>query len=169
MLGQRVNSLELSTSKEKLKAVRLLKYLETLGALEYYLGLTGCLRSYIHYYAQLVSLLQALKTNFLKRAPESDQQRWAYASRTRLEPPTKKELAAFDALQLALSRPTTLVHYNPDRPLWIDLDGSKEFGFGAVAFHITKNILHEAKWPSSTPMQPILFFSKLLTAAEKNY
>lgn len=48
LLDQRVNSLGLSTSKEKLKAVRLLKYPETLGALEYYLGLNGYLRSYIH-------------------------------------------------------------------------------------------------------------------------
>ncbi len=169
LLGQRVNSLGLSTSEEKLNAVRLLKYPKTLGALEYYLGLTRYLRSYIHYYAQLASALQALKTRLLKKAPESGQQRWAYASKTRLEPPTEKELAAFDALQLALSQPTTLVHHNPDKPLWIDLDASKEFGFGAVAFHTTEDVLHEAKWPSSTFIQPILFLSRLLTAAERNY
>lgn len=51
LLGQCVNSLGLSTSEEKLKGVRLLKYPETLGALEYYFGLTKYLRSYIHYYA----------------------------------------------------------------------------------------------------------------------
>ncbi len=169
LLGQRVNSLGLFTSKEKLKAVRLLKYSETLGALEYYLGLTGYLRSYIHYYAQLASPLQALKTSLLKKAPESGQQRRAYASKTRLKPPTEKELAAFDALQLAMSQRTTFVHHNPDKPLWIDLDASKEFGFGAVAFHTTEDVLHEAKWPYSTSMQPILFLSRLLTAAEKNY
>ena len=50
LLGQRVNSLGLTTSDEKLKAVCLLRYLETLGALEYYLGLTGYLKSYIHFY-----------------------------------------------------------------------------------------------------------------------
>ena len=77
LLGQRVNSLGLSTSEEKLKAVHLLRYSETLGALEYYLGLTGYLRSYIHYYAQLASLLQALKTSLLKKAPERSQQRRA--------------------------------------------------------------------------------------------
>ena len=73
LLRQCVNSLGLSTSKEKLKVVRLLKYPETLEALEYYLGLTGYLRSYIHYYTQLASPLQALKTSLLKRAPESGQ------------------------------------------------------------------------------------------------
>ena len=98
LLGQCVNSLRLSTSKEKLKAICLLKYPETLRALEYYLDLTRYLRSYIHYYAQLASPLQALKTSFLKRALESSQQRWAYTSKTKLKPSTKMELAGFDAL-----------------------------------------------------------------------
>lgn len=71
LLGQQVNSLGFPTSGEKLKTVRLLRYLETLGTLEYYLGLIEYLRSYIQYYAQLASLLQALKTNLLKRTPES--------------------------------------------------------------------------------------------------
>ena len=51
LLGQHINFLGLSTSEEKLKAVCLLKYPKTLEALEYYLGLTGYLRFYIHYYA----------------------------------------------------------------------------------------------------------------------
>ena len=78
-------------------------------------------------------------------------------------------MAAFDALQLALSEPTTFVHHNTDRPLWIDLNASKEFGFDVVAFHTIEDVLHEAKWPCSTSMQPILFLSRLLIAAEKNY
>lgn len=53
LLGQHVNSLGLLTSEKKLKALRLLKY----PKIEYYLGLTRYLRSYIHYYAQLASLL----------------------------------------------------------------------------------------------------------------
>lgn len=90
--------------------------------------------------------------------------------RTKLEAPSEKELASFHALQEALSRPTTLVHHNPDRVLWIDLDASKEFGFGAVAFHAaTEDALPQGKWPTSTAMQPILFLSRLLTAAEQNF
>ena len=86
LFGQQVNSLGLTTSDKKLKAIRLLHYLETLGALEYYLDLTGYLRSYIHFYAQLASPLQALKTRLLKGAPETGQQRRAYASKTKLRP-----------------------------------------------------------------------------------
>ena len=88
LLGQQVNSLGLTTSKEKLRAIKHLTYPETLGLLEYYLGLTGYLRNYIHFYAQLAALLQALKTSLLRDAPISGQQQRAYASRTRLGPPT---------------------------------------------------------------------------------
>ena len=65
LLGQRVNSLGLTTLEQKLKAIQLLSYPETLGALEYYLGLTGYLRSYIHFYAQLAAPFQSLKTALL--------------------------------------------------------------------------------------------------------
>lgn len=66
LLGQRVNSLGLTTLEEKLKAIRLLTYPDTLGAIEYYLGLTGYLRSYIYFYTQLAAPLQALKTSLLR-------------------------------------------------------------------------------------------------------
>ena len=118
----------------------------------------------------MASPLQTLKTRLLKGALESGQQRKAYASKTKLEPHLDSELASFHALQEVLSRLTTLVHHNTNKTLWIDLDASKEFGFGIVAFHTAgENILPERKWLSSTSMQPILFLSRLLTAAEKNY
>lgn len=69
LFGQKVNSLGLTTSDEKLKAIRLLTYSDTLGALEYYLSLTGYLQCYIHFYAQLAALLQEFKTSLLHHAP----------------------------------------------------------------------------------------------------
>lgn len=73
ILGQKVNLLGLTTAEEKLKAIKRLTYPNTLGALKYYLGLTGYFRSYIHFYAQLAELLQALKTSLLKQAPIAGQ------------------------------------------------------------------------------------------------
>lgn len=73
LLGQLVNSLGSLTSEEKLKTVCFLRFPEILGILEYYLDLTGYLRSYIHYYTQLESPLQAFMTWLLKRVPKSDQ------------------------------------------------------------------------------------------------
>ena len=170
LLGQEVNTLGLTTAKEKLDATRLLQYPLTVGALEYYLGLTGYLHSYIYYYAQLAEPLQTLKMTMLKSAPLSGQQRRAYALKTKLPPPSPAEMAAFQSLQEALSRPTTLVHHNPDKILWIDLDAFKKFGFGAVVFHTSPNEeLPEGKWPSRFSLQLILFLSRLLTLAEKNY
>ena len=170
LLGQQVNSLGLITSDEKLKAIRFLRYLETLGALEYYLGLTGYLRSYIHFYVQLASFLQAFKTRLLKGAPETGQQRRIYVSKTKLVPPSDIELASFQVLQEALNRPTRLVHHNADKTLWIDLDVSKKFGFSIVAFHMARDdVLPKEKWPSSILIQSILFLSRLLTIIKKNY
>ncbi len=86
--GQRVDSLGLTTSEQKLKAIKLLNYPDTLGVLEYYLGLTGYLRSYIHFYTQLAAPLLALKTTLLQDAPLAGQQRKSYASKIKLRPPT---------------------------------------------------------------------------------
>lgn len=139
LFGQQVNSLGLTTSEEKLKAIRLLNYPDTLGALEYYLGLTGYLQSYIHFYAQLAAPLQEVKTSLLRHTPVAGQQRRAYALKTKLGPPTPQELASFQSIQETLSQPSTLVHHDPGKVLWIDLNASKEFGFGAILFHTASN------------------------------
>ena len=170
LLGQGINSLGLTTFDKKLKAIQLLAYPDTLGALEYYLGLTGYLQSYIHFYAQLAAPLQKLKTSLLHHAPVAGQQRRAYASKTKLRPPTPQELASFQLIQDALSQPSTLVHHDPRKILWIDLNALKEFGFGAIVFHTAANeALPKGRWPSTTLVQPILFLSRLLTSAKRNY
>lgn len=170
LLGQKVNSLGLATSEEKLKAISQLRYPQTLGGLEHYLGLTGYLRQYVHFYAQLARPLQDLKTKLLKEAPTKGNPRKAYASKTALPQASLAEQTSFEELQEALSKACILVHFNPSWILWVDLDASKEFGFGAVIFHVKNNKkIEKGKWPSRTDMEPILFLSRLLTSAEKNY
>ena len=58
LLGQRVDSLGLSTAEEKLEAILKLEFPLTLSALETYLGLIGYLRNYIPRYAQVLQPLQ---------------------------------------------------------------------------------------------------------------
>lgn len=170
LLGQLVNFLGLTTSEEKFRAIRLLTYPTTLKALEYYLIFTGYLRTYIHFCAQLAVPLQALKTSLLQDAPVRGQQQRAYASRTNLGPPTAQKLVFFQRVQDALSQSSTLIHHSSDKKLWIDLDTSKEFGLEVVVFYTaTNNNLPERRWPNSILVQLILFLSKLLTLAEKNY
>lgn len=62
LLGRHINSLGISTPEDKLQAISGLYYLDTLGQLEYYLGLTGYLRSSVHFYTALAEPLQKLKT-----------------------------------------------------------------------------------------------------------
>ena len=170
LLGQRVNSLGLTSSEDKLRAISKLSYPKTLGALEHYLGLTGYLRQYVHYYAQLARPLQELKTTLLKESPSiGGRPRKKYSSTKILPPPLPSELASFEELQKAMSQPSMLVHFDPSKTLWIDLDASKEFGFGAVVFHSKDFDEKDGKWPTRTTMQPILFLSRLLTPAEQNY
>ena len=87
-LGQLIDSLGLITLEQKSKAIKLLTYLNTLRVLKYYLGLTGYLRSYIHFYAQLAILLQVLKTMFFWETTLGGQQCRAYTSKTKLGFPT---------------------------------------------------------------------------------
>lgn len=116
-LRQRVYSLELTTSDEKLKAICLLIYPDILGALKYYLGLTGYLRSYIHFYAQLTTPLQELKTLPLCHTPVAGQQRKAYPLKTKLGPPIPQQLASFQSIQDAFSQLSILVHHDPKKVL----------------------------------------------------
>ena len=170
LLGQQVDSLSLTTLEQKLKAIKFLTYPDTLGALEYYLGLTGYLRNYIHFYAQLPVPLQDLKTMLLQEAPLAGQQCRAYASRTKLGPPTPQELASFLSIQEALAQPSTLVNHNPEKILWIDLDASKKFDFGAIVFHTASGeAILERLGLSASTIQSILFFFRLLTPAKRNY
>lgn len=55
-LRQWVNSLGLTISEEKFKAINFLTYLKTLNALKYYSRLINYFYNYIHFYAQLVAL-----------------------------------------------------------------------------------------------------------------
>lgn len=88
LLEQTLNSLRLTISNKKLKAIRFLTYPNMLIAWEYYLGLTGYLQNYIYFYAQLVAPVQELKTLLLHHTSVACEQCRAYASKTKLRPPT---------------------------------------------------------------------------------
>ena len=85
---------------------------------------------------------------------------------------TPRELDAFQHLQSLFSRPSILTHFDPQRRFYIDMDASKEHGFGAYAYHVlgeqddtsTSKVI-----PKQKCIQPILFLSKDLTEAEKKY
>lgn len=101
--------------------------------------MTGYLRNYVPWYAYVSKPLQDRKTELLKRGPVKGAARKMFAAREAFAYPTGAERAAFTALQKALSSPTVLVHFNILRALFIDLDSSKERGFGAIAYHVKQS------------------------------
>ena len=171
LLGQRVDSLGLSTAEEKLEAILSISFPQSLKHLESYLGKTGYLRQYIPYYAQKADSLQRRKVLLLKDAPMKGRARKRHGLQTAVNNPTEEELDSFNQLQSAFSRASFLVHFDPKRGLFIDIDASKERGFGVTVYHIKdvsdpENIKTP---PSRADLQPIMFLSKMLSTAEKNY
>lgn len=74
----------------------------------------------------------------------------------------------YKELQKVFRSPVFLVYYDPARRLHIDLDSSKSWGFAAIVYYVKGdpeiNVL-----VARTSVEPILFLSKLLNNAERNY
>ena len=102
------------------------------------LGMTGFL---IHYYAAIIKPLQLRKTALNRSLHEKissigGNARKKFVGRLGVSAPTLKELCAFRYLQSLFSRQTMLVHHDPKRQVYIDMDGSKARGHGAYAYHV---------------------------------
>lgn len=62
-----------------------------------------------------------------------------------------------------------LVYHDLEKILWIDLDASKKFGFGAIVFHTATNkTFSEGRWVFTTLVQLVFFLFTLLILVEKN-
>ena len=164
LLGQKVDSLGLSTTEEKLAAINQLIFPQSLKDLKTYLGMTGWLRNYIAYYAQIVELLQARKTLMLRGAPNKGKARKAFSRATQINTPTESELQAFQRLQEVFREPIFLVHHDLKRQLYADVDALKR-GFGAVVYYVKGDKIVFGK----EDVEPIMFLSKMLTPAESRY
>ena len=167
LLGQKVNSFGLTTSDEKLRAISQLKFPDTLAQLETYLGFTGWLRNSIANYATLAKPLQDRKTMMLNKAPKSGRERTGYTKTTRFGAALPEEIASFNALQKALSRPCFLHHFDDSKALFIDLDASKEGGFGAMIYQVSGEL--QGYYPTRTQIRPVLFLSRILKDTETRY
>ena len=173
LLGQRVDSLGLTTAADKLEAILALAFPQTLKQLETYLGKTGWLRQYVPYYAQKALPLQERKTRLLRQAPNKGRPRQQHSRRTPVDDPSPTEIDAFNQLQGAFSRPTFLVHFDKTRVLYIDVDASKERGFGIMVYHVKpkdgQEVIVTSIPPKRTDVEPIMFLSKVLSPAESRY
>ena len=176
MLGERVDSIGISAPEDKLQAIASLEFPLTLQQLEHYLGVTGWLRKYVSRYAQESEPLQARKTLLSKTGPNAGNGRKAFAKIIRLTLPSTEELNSYESIQEAFKNPGILVHFSPERILFIDIDAAKgEKGFGAMIYHVNGewNYLgsktNKKTPPPRTLVEPIMFLSRLLNIHEQRY
>lgn len=169
LLGQKVDAFGLTTAADKLEAIAKLDFPYTLKELETYLGLTGWLRYFVAWYAQKSNPLQQRKTVLLRMSPSSKgTARRIYSRRTVVENPSEAELESYRQLQEAFSQARFLVHFDANRILFIDIDASKKRGFGAMVYHL-KATCQDPNKPKRTDIEPIMFLSRMLNAAEAKY
>ena len=167
LLGQKVDGFGLTTTEERVAAIKEMRFPETLEALETYIGMANWLRKNVKYFAQISEPLQRLKTELLKRSPAPGGRLRKNYSKTTKVSPTSEEIEAFEVLQRALTTETYLHHYDANRQLYIDLDGSKKYGFGVMVYHVRGDPQGNS-FPKAD-VQPIFFLSKLLNPAELRY
>lgn len=86
--------------------------------------MTRYLQKFIPRYATVAKPLQDLKTSLLKSAPVKGQKRKNYSSRKKLNNATAGQMQAFMDLKKALSKSSVLIHFDPGRILYIDIDAS---------------------------------------------
>jgi hypothetical protein len=180
LLGRTVNSLGLSTLRERAQAIQGLTFPTTLKQLESFIGAANYNRTHIPHYASLIAPLEQLKRELLRESPAKGAQRKRYTSRFRLDSPTEAQQASFQGVKDALSGPTMLIHYDNSVPLVIRMDASKERGYGATVTQIPTWSFDDEKKaatvldPTAADYdikleRPICYLSKRLNKHEMNY
>lgn len=178
LLGFRVDSLGLTTTAQRVQAFRDLAFPATLKVLEQWIGATGFLRHLIPYYAQLLEPLQTRKTELLAKGRKEGRleagnhsKRANYCAKASFEP-TDSERLSFKAIQdvICKDNPTILHHSNPDKTLFLQVDGCLERGFGVMVFHTRDGYIWEpGSVIPSNQVLPVMFLSRCLTKAEMCY
>ena len=168
LLDQRVDSLDLATTKNKLKTISKLRFSRNLQQLEIYLDLTNWLREYISHYVDVAKSLQNKKTKMLRDDSVANHARRSYFSKIKIINSILRELAAFDTLQKLFSRSSYLIHASNKRQLFVDLDGSKKFDFETMIYHVKKSWT-SIEYSSRNNIELILFLSRLATLSKTRY
>ncbi|KAH5621114.1 hypothetical protein HBI23_240920 [Parastagonospora nodorum] len=192
LLGQRVDAFGLSSTEERIAAMRNLAFPRTAADLETYIGAISFLRDKTPYLTQLARPLEELKTELLREAPKKrGHARKKYAMDVQIrEVPALRE--AFEDVQSLWNNTIKTFHAVRGRPLYLDVDSSKAYGMGAMLYHVKGDPAPEME-DSDLPLgieddemnpvawlkkvkdfapgsiQPVVFLSKNLTPPERRY
>ena len=160
----------MATAEAKLAAIMQLAFPRSLKDLEAYLGLIGYFRQYIPYYTQVARPLQEQKKLLNCSVNVGGNAHKKVVARTYIFTPTNQELDAFHHLQQLFLQLLILLPYTPSCQLYIDLDASKVFSFGAMVYHSKDMSTQDnCALPKKTFIEPILSISRLLTDSETQY
>jgi len=145
----------------------------TLKTLEYALGFFGYYRKFVLFYSYISGPLQDLKTKAFTKAPKKGKERDKYVSTYRINPKDHEAaVAAWIDLKDKLCNTPVLAHPDFEREFILYYDASKERGYGVALHQVSKPSVDRTVdgIDESKPVErPILFLSKSLTDAEKNY
>ena len=181
VLGRMVDAFGMSTTDERINAIKRLKFPQNLKELETFIGFTGWLRHQTPMYSILIAPLEERKTQLNKRArikgqPKQKRNHKTWSVTVAFEEPTAKEMASFKAIKEALTRNTMVYFFIPTARLFIDFDVSRH-GIGAEVYHVDESTLPKlldedgavTTYPPRTAIRPIAFLSRILSNDEKKY
>ena len=115
LLDQKMNFFDLFINEKKLKTISKLQFSRIFRQLKTYLNLIDWLKKYVSYYVDVSKVLQKRKTILLKFFLRENNARKTFASRTRVDNLTLKEIVSFQILQFFLSKFIYLIHHNVTR------------------------------------------------------
>lgn len=111
----------------------------------------------------------------LKRSSRTDNARKSFV-KTTIDSSIDEELKFFKVIQSNFQNSTFLLHFDVKRSLYMNVDAFKRYKFEAILYHVMRDseidiILKNDKTIkfSRTKVQLILFLSKVLSTAKRNY
>ena len=165
LLNQKIDNFGLNISVDKFETIRTIKFPRKFKDFETYVGMTNYFRNYVPYYVQLMEPLQRRKTTLLRNSFFQNNVRKVFSKDCRINLPSETEKTFFDVLQAVFSRPFYFVHYDLNRLLHIDVNASKQWGFGTIVYHVKIN----KKTFFKNYVEFILFFNRCLTDVKIRY
>ena len=168
LLNQKINSLDMFISVEKIVAIISFRFSFSLRNLKIFMKLTDWFRSFIFRYAQRVQLLQKRKITLTKEVIVSDSTKKRQVSKIQLYDSIHEKRATFRNLQVAFVSSTFFIHFDRKRRLYIDLNVFKQWDFAAIVYHVLENSFDDTSY-FRTIIQSIMFLNRCLNEAKRNY
>jgi hypothetical protein len=138
-LGYIIDGEGLHPTEEKIKAIKEAPVPTGAAELKSWIGL-------VMYYSRFISNHASLLSPLYELLQKSVKWRWTY-----------REQQAFETVKAAITENTMLVHFDPKAPIVLACDASPT-GIAAALSHVIEGI-----------EKPVIFVSRTLTAAERNY